>query len=197
MSWVPAYEVQECADSLLTNSGNGGSVAQTMDRIALQLWVPVEGTLILDKRANEADVRRLTALARQNELQVLLGVYNAYSDVSGSGFSWDRAKKAFAGDRDRFVQQIIAEMEKFELDGVEIDIESECDGLSSQDRADYAGFIIALAREVHSESRRFRGVGRLLSSIVVDENRDTNGGIRPPIPLRTRVRTCSNKCAPR
>lgn len=182
MSWVPAYEVQECADSLLTNSGNGGSVAQTMDRIALQLWVPVEGTLILDKRANEADVRRLTALARQNELQVLLGVYNAYSDVSGSGFSWDRAKKAFAGDRDRFVQQIIAEMEKFELDGVEIDIESECDGLSSQDRADYAGFIIALAREVHSESRRFRGVGRLLSSIVVDENRDTNGGIRPPIP---------------
>lgn len=153
MSWVPAYEVQACADSLLTSLGNGRTVAQTMDRIALQFWIPVEGTLTLDKRANEADVRRLTALARQNQLQVLLGVYNAYSDVSGSGFSWDRAKKAFAGDRDSFVQQIIAEMEKFELDGVEIDIESERDGLSSQDRADYAGFIIALAKEVHSRGK--------------------------------------------
>lgn len=153
MSWVPAYEVQESADSLLSNLGNGRTVAQTMDRIALQLWVPVEGALTLDRRANEADVRRLTALARQNDLQVLLGVYNAYSDVGGSGFSWDRAKKAFAGDRDGFVQQIITEMEKFELDGVEIDIESERDGLSSQDRADYASFIVALAKEVHSRGK--------------------------------------------
>ena len=31
------------------------------------------------------------------------------------------------------------------------------------------------------ESGRFRGVTRQLSLIVVDGNRDTNGGIRPPI----------------
>jgi hypothetical protein len=99
------------------------------------------------------DVRRLAAVARQNNLQALLGVFSAYTDVGGSGFSWDRARKAFAGKRSAFVQQIVAEMEKFGLDGVEIDIESERDGLSDQDRADYAGLIIALAEEVHSRGK--------------------------------------------
>jgi hypothetical protein len=41
-----------------------------------------------------AEIRRLIALAKQKNLQVLLCVYNAYTDVSGSGFSWDRAPPA-------------------------------------------------------------------------------------------------------
>ena len=152
MSWVPAYQIQESVDALQTGLG-GQAVAQTIGRIALQFWVPVEGTLTLDKRVSEADVRRLVALARQSKVQVLLCIFNAYTDVGGLGFSWDRARKAFVGNRDAFLQQITAEMEKYGLDGVEIDIESERDGLSDQDRSDYAGFVTALAKEVHSRGR--------------------------------------------
>jgi len=92
-------------------------------------------------------------LARQNKLQVLLCVFNAYTDVGGSGFSWDRAKKAFVSNRAAFVHQIAVETEKYGLDGVEIDIESERDGLTDQDRSDYAGFVIALAQELHSRGK--------------------------------------------
>jgi Glycosyl hydrolases family 18 len=153
MSWVPAYETKGSADALRTNLGEGRTVAQTLSRIAFQFWRPVEEGLALDKRVSEAGVRQLAALARQDNVQVLLGVFNAYTDVGGSGFSWDRAKKLFADKRSAFVQQIVAEMEKFGLDGVEIDIESEGDGLSDQDSADYAAFIIALAEEVHSRGK--------------------------------------------
>ena len=114
--------------------------------------MPDGGNLVLDKRVSEADVRRLVTAARQNNLQVLLGVYNAYPDVDGSGFSWDRAKKAFAAGN-AFIQQIVSEMEKFQLDGVEIDIESERDGLTAGDRTDYAGFIAALAEQIHSKGK--------------------------------------------
>jgi hypothetical protein len=153
MSWVPAYETKGSADALRTNLGEGRTVAQTLSRIAFQFWLPVEEGLALDKRVREADVRQLAALAREDNVQLLLGVFNAYTDVGGSGFSWDRAKKLFADKRSAFVQQIVAEIEKFGLDGVEIDIESERDGLSDQDRADYAAFIIALAEEVHSRGK--------------------------------------------
>jgi hypothetical protein len=64
-----------------------------------------------------------------------------------------RARKAFAGNRDAFLRQITAEMEKYGLDGVEIDIESESDGLTDQDQSDYAGFVIGLAKELHSRGK--------------------------------------------
>ena len=153
MSWIPAYEIKNSAEALQTDLGDGRSLAQAIDRVALQLWSPVDGDLSLDKRASEADVWRLAAAAKQRNLRVLLGVSNAYTDLGESGFSWDRARKAFAGNRDGFVQQIAAEIQKFGLDGVEIDIESEHDGVSQQDRADYAGFIIALAKEIHSHGK--------------------------------------------
>jgi hypothetical protein len=152
MSWVPAYEFGNSVDALQAPLGDGRTVGETLSRLALQFWVPDGENLVLDKRVSEADVRRLITAARQNNLQVLLGVYNAYPDVEGSGFSWDRAKRAFAGGK-VFVQQVVAEMEKFQLDGVEIDIESERDGLTDRDRADYASFIVGLAEAVHSRGK--------------------------------------------
>lgn len=152
ISWVPAYEVENSVHALQAPLDDGRTLGQALSRLALQFWVPDGENLILDKRVSEADVRRLVTVAKQNNLQVLLGVYNAYPDVDGSGFSWDRAKKAFAGGK-AFVQQIVAEMEKFQLDGVEIDFESERDGLTARDRADYASFIVAMAEEVHSRGK--------------------------------------------
>jgi hypothetical protein len=152
MSWVPAYEVENSVDALHAPLDDGRTVGQALSRLALQFWVPDGENLILDKRVSEADVRRLVTAAKQNNLQVLLGVSNAYPDVEGSGFSWDRAREAFAGGK-AFVQQIVAQMEKFQLDGVEIDIESERDGLTARDRADYASFIVAMAEEVHSRGK--------------------------------------------
>jgi hypothetical protein len=153
MSWVPAYGIKDSVDALQTDLGGGRTVARSLSRLALQFWIPIEGMLALDKRVSETDIRRLIALAKQKNLQVLLCVYNAYTDVSGSGFSWDRAKKAFAGNRSAFVQQIVGEVEKYRFDGVELDIESERDGLTDQDRSAYAGFVIALAEQLHSRGK--------------------------------------------
>ena len=153
MSWVPAYGIKDSINALQTDLGRGRTVAESLSRLALQFWIPIEGMLVLDKRVSEADIRRLIALAKQKNLQVLLCVYNAYNDVSGSGFSWDRAKMAFVGNRAAFVQQIVGEVEKYGLDGAELDIESERDGLTDQDRSAYAGFVVALAGELHSQGK--------------------------------------------
>jgi Glycosyl hydrolases family 18 len=153
MSWVPAYGIKDSIEALRTDLGQGRTVAQSLSRLALQFWIPIDGALALDRRVSEADVRRLTAVAKQNKLQVLLCVSNAYTDVGGSGFSWDRARMAFADNRAAFVQQIVDETEKFGLDGVELDIESERDGLSDQDRAAYRAFVGALAEQLHSRGR--------------------------------------------
>jgi hypothetical protein len=153
MSWVPAYEIRGSADALQTGLGDGLTAGRALSRIALQFWVPLEGVLTLDKRVSDADVRSLITLARQSKLQVLLCVFNAYTDVGGSGFSWERAKKTFVNNREAFVRQIATEMEKFGLDGVEVDIESERDGLTSQDRSDFAAFVLALAEELHSRGK--------------------------------------------
>jgi hypothetical protein len=107
MAWVPAYGILDSVNALQTDLARGRTVAQSLSRLALQFWIPVEGMLVLDKRVNEADIRRLIALAKQKNLQVLLCVYNAYNDISGSGFSWDRAKTAFADNRAAFVKQIL------------------------------------------------------------------------------------------
>jgi len=50
MSWVPAYEIEDSVNALQTDLGGGRTVAHTINRIALQFWVPIEGTLTLDKR---------------------------------------------------------------------------------------------------------------------------------------------------
>ena len=39
------------------------------------------------------------------------------------------------------------------LDGIELDIESERDGLTDQDRSAYAAFVVALVRELHSQGK--------------------------------------------
>jgi sugar phosphate isomerase/epimerase len=153
MSWVPAYGIKDSIEALQTDLGEGRTIAQSLNRLALQFWIPVEGALALDHRVNAADVKSLIAVARQNKLQVLLCVCNAYTDVGGSGFSWDRARMAFADNRAAFVQQIVEETEKFGLDGVELDIESERDGLTGQDRGAYAAFVVALAGPLHARGK--------------------------------------------
>ena len=153
MSWVPAYGIKDSIEALQTDVGGGRTIAQSLDRLALQFWIPVEGALALDNRVSAADVKSLIAVAKRNKLQVLLCVSNAYTDVGGSGFSWDRARRAFADNRAAFVGQIVEETEKFGLDGVELDIESERDGLTGQDRAAYAVFVAALAGQLHSRGK--------------------------------------------
>ncbi|MFZ0711120.1 MAG: glycosyl hydrolase family 18 protein [Terrimicrobiaceae bacterium] len=153
MSWIPAYGIKDSIEALQTDLGEGRTIAESLDRLALQCWIPVKGALALDSRVSEADVRSLIAVAKQNKLQTLLCVSNAYTDVGGSGFSWDRARMAFGDNRAAFVRQIVEETEKFGFDGVELDIESERDGLNEQDRAAYGAFVVALAGELHSRGK--------------------------------------------
>jgi Glycosyl hydrolases family 18 len=153
MAWVPAYGIGDATGTLAIPLGGDRTVAEVLSRIALQFWIPINGNLALDKRVSENEVRNLLRIARQKNLQVLLCVCNAYPDASGSGFSWDRARPAFAGNRGAFIRQLVEEARKYGLDGVDLDIESERDGLSAQDRSDYAAFVLELARRLHGEGK--------------------------------------------
>jgi len=54
-------------------------------------------------------------------------------------------------------------------------------GAGVQEVREFRSSGVQEVQEVQEESGRLQGVTRQLSLIVVDENQDTNAGIRPPI----------------
>ncbi len=145
MGWVPPYALEAAAFGIHANS----KIGQTLTRIGLQFWNPSsDGTgLVLaptDKNGplvSEASVMRFRDWARARNIKVLLTVYN--NSQNSEKWDWDLAKRAFATNRALFTQALIAEMDKYQLDGIDLDLEGEGD--FEADRAPYAVFVKELS----------------------------------------------------
>lgn len=133
------------------------AVGATLTRIGLQLWNPsVEGRgLVLapvdatGKQVTGSDVVRFRDWAKARDIQVLLTVYNN-SQVLGK-WDWPLARRAFADHRAEFIQALVAEMDKYQLDGIDLDLEGEGD--LSADRAAYAAFVRDLSRVLRPKGK--------------------------------------------
>jgi hypothetical protein len=94
-----------------------------LTHLGLQFWKPTkEGGLVRAGRTNEVNdgvIAELRDWGRTNGVRVLPCVDNA---VSGSG-DWPLARAAFAENPDKFIDALMAEVERLELDGVEVDLE--------------------------------------------------------------------------
>jgi hypothetical protein len=153
MGWVPAYGIEAATRMLEDNP----AIGQAMTRIGLQFWNPgPDGrTVVLapvdvhGKPVSAAEVTRLVQWARRNGVQPLLTVYN-HSQVINR-WDWPLARRAFVDHRDEFVAALVAAVDMWKLDGVDLDFEGEGD--FEADRAAYAGFVRTLSTALRARAK--------------------------------------------
>lgn len=153
VGWVPPYGMDKAMQGLASTPGVGSGLT----RLGLQFWNPSrEGTGVVfapvdasGKPVTAADVIRFRDWARARRIPVLLTVYNN-SQVLGK-WDWALARNAFALNREAFTNALVAEMEKFGLDGIDLDLEGE--GELSADRAPYAVFVRELSKILRSKGK--------------------------------------------
>jgi hypothetical protein len=146
IGWVPPYAMEESMRALEANP----AVGRALTRMGLQLWnpsadgrglvfAPVDAT---GRQVTSADVVRFRDWARARGIRVLLTVYNN-SQVLGR-WDWALARRAFVDGRADFIRALVAEMDKYQLDGIDLDLEGE--GALDADRVAYAAFVRDLSR---------------------------------------------------
>ncbi len=153
MTWVPAYGLAESMAAVESNSMIGAGLT----RLGLQLWNPSpDGRSIVlaptnkdGKQVLPDDVVRFRDWAKAHNIKVLLTIYNN-SQVSAH-WDWALARKAFADNRVAFSAALIKEMDKYALDGIDLDLEGEGD--HDVDRVAYAKFVKELSKELKSKGK--------------------------------------------
>lgn len=141
IGWIPAYGVDKSMQILQSNP----HIPAGLTRIGLQFWNPsVDGKSVVlapttknGHPLSPEEVRRVVAWAKQNHLQVLLTVYN--NSQTTNKWDWELAKRAFKDHPKAFGASLIATMQQFELDGIDLDLEGEEN--FEEDRASYAKFV--------------------------------------------------------
>ncbi len=153
MGWIPAYGTDATLAALAANP----AIGQSLTRVGLQFWNPgVDGrTVVLapvdatGKPVTAATVRTFQRWARAHGVQPLLTVYNNSQVINR--WDWPLARRAFVEHPDEFAAALVAAVESWQLDGVDLDLEGEGD--LGADRAAYAAFVHQLAAALKARGR--------------------------------------------
>lgn len=117
ISWIPPYAVDQAVTKL-----KEPKVLDGLSHIALQFWVPsgtsvVKGKYEAEGQFNDDKIREIRDIARAKNVKALLCVYNGEN-----GWVWSLATTAMSSP-EVFSQSLIDEMNRLDLDGIEIDLE--------------------------------------------------------------------------
>ena len=153
VGWIPAYGIEKSREALNADP----AIAQGLTRIGLQFWNPsADGKSLVfapvdesGKLVTENQVREIAAWAKERKIQVLLTVYNN-SQVMKK-WDWTLARRAFADHPKHFASVLIQEMKKYDLDGIDLDLEGE--GHLDSDRKAYAAFVASLSRQLRQQGK--------------------------------------------
>jgi len=150
MSWVPPYRLEASRQALRHRAGDV-TADQWLSRIGLQFWMPTEDGglryVAHREKVDDADVAWFQTWARERDVKVLLTVYNH----DGKKWNWELARAAFKDHPDRFVAQLVAEVERLRLDGVDVDLEGN--GSLDADRAAFASFVSELSAALRKRGK--------------------------------------------
>ncbi len=153
MGWVPAYGIEATLKALEANP----AIGQSLTRVGLQFWNPgADGTSVVlapvdatGKPVTAANVRTLQRWARAHGVQPLLTVYNNSQVINR--WDWPLARRAFADHPEEFTAALVAAVDAWQLDGVDLDLEGEGD--FSADRAAYASFVRQLSAALKARGK--------------------------------------------
>jgi hypothetical protein len=150
MSWVPPYAVSK-SKGRLNESFGGVGMKDALTHLGLQFWQPTrDGGLARAGRTNEVNDAVITELrdwGRTNGVRVLLCVYNAV----GGKWDWPLARAGFAEHPDKFINALTAEVNRLQLDGVDIDLEGN--GSFDADKDAFIAFMRNLSTQLHAKGK--------------------------------------------
>lgn len=146
MTWVPPYGVDKSRARLEADTDGVGPKDAVTD-LALQFWIPTRtGGVEKTPRYGVVSDTVITGFrdwAHQHGIRVLLCVYNSVDN-----WDWTLAQAGFAEHPAEFSKALVAEMERLQLDGIDIDLEGSGDFDSSKES--YLAFVRDLSPRVHA-----------------------------------------------
>ena len=150
-TWVPPYAVGACKQRL-NESFDGVGIKDGITHLGLQFWNPTKtGGVELVKRfrekINEQTVAEFRQWAHTHGIKVMLCVYNA----TPSGWDWELARSAFDNHRTQFIDALVKETLRLQLDGVDIDLEGK--GPQDASRVPFIRFIRELSARLGAQGK--------------------------------------------
>ena len=161
MTWVSPYYISD-AKTVLENSYGGIPVKSALSRVGLQFWIiRSNGTVslsIVNSQVTDAEVHWFSNWGKQNNIKILLTVVNDGSIENGyQGFDWTLVRKACYGTRgDTLISNLLAEVDKYGLDGIDLDLEGEdAQGgpFTQDDNVKYSAFVNNICDSLHKRGK--------------------------------------------
>jgi hypothetical protein len=154
MTWVPPYAVG-ASKARLNESFGGIGMKDGLTDLGLQFWEPLpDGSGIVRVQrgddTSDAAVAAFRDWGRAHGVRVLLCVYNY--NVATESWDWPWARSAFATHPDQFAGSLIAEMERLDLDGIDLDLEGN--GSLEGDKEVYLQFVRDLSARLRQRNKR-------------------------------------------
>lgn len=151
MSWISPYGMEGAEEFINAHSEK---MARGLTRIGLQFWQPlsnggieyakVEGP---ESTPNDQKVALFRDWAHQRKIAVLLCVYNAQQWE----WNWGLATSAFtANGGETLAQALVDEMERLNLDGVDLDLEGN---INNADPAQYLPFLQKISEKLKARKK--------------------------------------------
>jgi GH18 family chitinase len=152
MTWVPPYAIA-ASQTQLTSLFGGFGPANALTHLALQFWKPTAAgglTRVTPSSGTitDAKVTEFVTWGHSNGVKVLLTVFNG-----DGGWDWAAAKNAFATHRGTFTKALVKEMQRLNLDGIDVDFEGPEMTPTTDDQTTYVAFVAALTKAVHKDGK--------------------------------------------
>jgi hypothetical protein len=150
ISWVAPYRIDQ-TKAMLQRDFGGVGMKDGLTWLALQFWVTNGPGIVQD--ANVAGpsfdntVKWFRDWGHANGIKVTLCV----TDYVGS-WNWAEARRSFIDNRAAFVKALVAEADRLELDGVELDLEGELE-ISIAEMNAYNAFAAELGTALHAKGK--------------------------------------------
>jgi hypothetical protein len=151
ISWVAPYRVDASKAMLQRDFGGGVGMKDGLTWLALQFWVTNGPQVVQDGNVAGAGfddkVKWFRDWGHSHGIKVTLCV----TDYVG-GWNWQEARRSFNANRDAFVKALVAEADRLQLDGVELDLEGEVE-TTKEDSVAFIAFSAALAEALHPKGK--------------------------------------------
>lgn len=149
MTWIPPYNQSTWKEALEVNTGGPYSPKNTLSRVAAQFFqVHSDGTV--SEGASDTDLQWVTNYCKTNHIKFLLCIHN-YDNGGTNNWNWNMAASAFGNNRARLIDSIVALVNKWSGDGVDIDFEGNEGG--DPYRAEYGAFVKELGTGLHAAGK--------------------------------------------
>jgi hypothetical protein len=142
MTWVPSYSQSTWKAALNASTGGPYNPRDTLTRLAGQFF-QVQSNGSLAAGVSDADIQWTADFARSNGIKFLACTHNYVND-----WNWGVAASAFGPNRTALVDNLVALVNRWSADGVDIDFEGNL--ASDPNRAEFATFIRELGSRLHA-----------------------------------------------